>query len=480
MYFLTELYSHQIPAVQKLSKLKVGALYMEQGTGKTRTALELINIRLQNNKVNHVIWLCPCSVKENLRRDIIKHTGLVHAEEITICGIETLSNSIKWNLKLLQLAQEYNCYLIVDESNMVKNYRALRTTNIIRLSFSCKYKLILNGTPITKNEADLFAQWYILDWRILGYKSFWSFAANHLEYDENVPGKIRRCLNVDYLSEKIGPYSYQIKKSDCLDLPDKIYKREYYILDKKQNRHYAEVADMLMFELDEFKPNTIYRLFTGLQDVISGLRVSLTEDHICTTNFFKNIEDNPRIQCLLRILDRIDDKVIIFCKYTHEIDSIVDILSDKYGHDSVVRFDGSASQNVRQKNIIKFENKAQFFVANKNCGCYGLNLQFCSYEIYYSNDWDFGTRAQSEDRTHRIGQCKNVCIIDICAADTLDERILRCLDRKENLVDSFKSELEKVKYKTDLYSWIRVKGYNGKRHSKRMKSLDKSDLSEVM
>ena len=48
---------------------------MEMGTGKTRVALELINIRLQKDRIDHVIWLCPCSVKENLKRDIIKHTG---------------------------------------------------------------------------------------------------------------------------------------------------------------------------------------------------------------------------------------------------------------------------------------------------------------------------------------------------------------------------------------------------------------------
>lgn len=97
---------------------------MEQGTGKTRTALELINIRLNKGRIDHVIWLCPCSVKETLRRDIIKHTGDEQSDLITICGIETLSTSIKWNSYLLEIANNKSCYLIVDESSKTKNHRA--------------------------------------------------------------------------------------------------------------------------------------------------------------------------------------------------------------------------------------------------------------------------------------------------------------------------------------------------------------------
>ena len=202
MKLITNLYDHQRKAVEKLERITIGALYMEQGTGKTRTALELIKKRLDAGKVGKVLWLCPCSVKENLRRDLLKHCSDISM--ITICGIETLSSSIRVNSELLDMVQNNKVYLIVDESNLVKNHRAKRTQNITRLAGYCKYKLILNGTPISKCEKDLFSQWYILDWRILGYKSFWSFAANHLEYDERVPGKINRCLNIDYLVRKIA------------------------------------------------------------------------------------------------------------------------------------------------------------------------------------------------------------------------------------------------------------------------------------
>ena len=177
---LTKLYPHQQKAVEKLVHLKVGALYMEQGTGKTRTALELIQRRLSAGKVVCALWLCPCSTKRNLREDIEYHAPEL-SRDIVIRGIESLSSSDRLYLQLRELVATHQAYLIVDESTLVKNKRAIRTERIIELSKKCTYKLILNGTPVSKNEADLFAQWYILDWRILGYQSYYSFAANHIE-----------------------------------------------------------------------------------------------------------------------------------------------------------------------------------------------------------------------------------------------------------------------------------------------------------
>lgn len=491
MQFITDLMPHQQKAVDKLRKIKVSSLFMEQGTGKTRTALELIDIRVTKKRINHVIWLCPCSVKENLRRDIIKHVGSEQSDLITICGIETLSTSIKWNSYLLELCDKYKCYLIVDESSKVKNPIAKRTKNILRIAEKCTYKSILNGTPITRNEADLYSQMYILDWRILGYKSFWSFAANHLEYDDN--GRIRKCLNVDYLVEKIAPYAYQVKKSECLDLPKKTYDIKYFDITSEQWEHYDDMANKLLFDLDDNEnvdPEVIYRFLTGLQLILGGYKIwiqkelkhykykSSREVEVMHKNiFFSNIEDNPRIKCLLDTIEGITEKCIIFCKYTDEINNIVDILNIK-GY-SAVSYNGELTQKKRQNNIDKFEKDIQFLVANKICAGFGLNLQFCSYVIFYSNDYDFGTRSQAEDRVHRIGQDKNVNIIDICAAYTLDERIIKCLERKENLLDEFKKELDDKKDKEELISWIRKKDFNGKNYNKKIKSIDKNDLKEV-
>src|SRR5574344_486835 len=325
MTLKTDLLPHQIPAVEKLRQIKVGALYMEMGTGKTRTALQLIVERINADKINKVLWLCPCSVKPTIKKELEKHVD--NTDNFRIEGIESLSSSVRLNCELLKYVQENHVYLIVDESNLVKNHRAQRTINIERLAECCKYKLILNGTPVSKCEKDLFSQWYILDWRILGYRSFWSFAANHLEYDERIPGKINRCLNTDYLVRKIAPYTYQIKKSECLQLPEKTYSIKYFELTDEQYEHYRAVKEEFLDQVDELESTTIYKLFTALQHVISGNKVvSKGDQPMRSKRFFKNAMSNPRIRFLLELLSKIDGKVVIWCKYTHEIEAITAIL----------------------------------------------------------------------------------------------------------------------------------------------------------
>ncbi len=434
---LTDLYPWQKEAVDKLLPIRVGALYMEMGTGKTRTALEMILRRLDAGKISHALWLCPCSVRENLRADIRKHAdgALAH---IAVYGIESLSSSLRLYEMLKRYAAACTTMLIVDESNLVKNHNALRTRRVIDLAEACRYRLILNGTPVSRNEADLFAQWYILDWRILGYRSFWSFAANHLEYDPEIPGKIRRTLNTDYLIEKIAPYSYQVSMSDCRKLPGKRYDTETYRLTDAQERHYDDVMESMIAQIDEQRPDTIYRMFSAAQAIISGLWVADDGMHMKTSPMFKDPLDNPRIQELLRAAARFGgEQAIIFAKYTHEILSISQVLPD------AVTFYGGMSAKKREAALAAFRSgSARFLVANKACAGYGLNLQFCRRVVYYSNDWDWATRIQSEDRVYRIGQEHTVEILDILAGGTLDMKIMRCLTRKERLEDAIKRELK--------------------------------------
>ena len=443
MKFGTNLLPYQQEAVDKLGKIKVGALYLEQGTGKTRTTLSLVKPRLDKGRVDVVLWLCPCSVKRNLKEDLVYHCGEL-PEEIIIRGIESLSSSDRLYMMLLRLVETHKVFLVVDESNLVKNKMAIRTERIIELSRHCQYKLILNGTPISKNEADLFAQWYILDWRILGYQSFYSFAANHLEYHTiRLPngrevvdkGRVKRVLNVDYLTEKIAPYTYQVKKADVLKLPEKNYYQFPFWLTDEQADAYQDVRSRYLLNIDELKSETIYKFFAALQHVTSGRAVLSDPEERMETKSMFHPKDNPRIKALLRVLGWDDCKTIIFCKYQSEIDGILSVLPD------AVEFTGRIPQKKRQENRERFRNGARYLVANKSCGAYGLNLQFCHRIVFYNNDFDLATRLQAEDRVHRIGQDHEVEIIDICATDTIDGFITDCLTRKENLAEAFKREL---------------------------------------
>ena len=433
LQLLNPLLPHQIDAVNKLSKIKVGALFMEQGTGKTITALELIRVRYCAEKINKVIWLCPCSAKQNIKSEIKKHCPDQMLSLFTICGIESLSTSVRTLSYLLTKSKMYKCFLVVDESLLIKNPNAYRTQHIMQIADNCQYRLILNCTPVSRNEADLFAQFYLLDWRILGYKSYWGFSANHLEYDEY--GKFHRALHTDYLAEKISPYTFQVKKEDCIKLPPKKYYTYYFDLTEKQISEYDRAADILLDGVNEWKSETIYRLFSGLQAVVSGKKLIFNQNgsHFDAVEMFDNSLDNPRIKEIMELLT--NEKTIIFCRYESEITQLCNLLPD------AVRFDGKISHKKREKALLKFYKDARYLIANRNCAGYSLNLQFCHRIIYMSNDWDLGSRLQSEDRVHRLGQDHDVEIINICAENTIDEQILKCLNRKEYLLDSIKKDI---------------------------------------
>lgn len=457
--FKTSLLPHQKEAADKLIGLKIGALYMEMGTGKTRTALELAVMRMNAGKIDQVLWMPPCSVKRTIKREIDKHVdGDEFKRRVKIVGTETLSQSTREMCELERYVAQGRTQIVIDESLLIKNHLAKRTERVTELAQQCPYREILNGTPISKNEKDLFAQWYALDWRVLGYRSFWSFAKNHIEYDPDHPGKIRRMLNVDTITNKIAPFTYQVLKSECLELPEKNETYWDFSLTDEQREHYYRVMNRYFdaCERDEDDETHVYRLFNACQQIACGMRVlSSPYEHMRTVPFFDDPTENPRIQELLRVVDAIadDSKIIVWCKYTHEIDDICKVLEARYGQGCAVRYNGEISQRKRNESEDKFERDpyVRFFVGNRACGKYGLNLQHCHEMIYYSNDWDYGTKAQSEDRAHRIGQTERLHIVNLVALGTIDERIIDCLARKGNLSARFKDSLSG---KMDMRAWL--------------------------
>ena len=200
-----------------------------------------------------------------------------------------------------------------------------------------------------------------------------------------------------------------------------------------------------------------------MQEITSGRRIiSKVKDSIKHAPFFENVYDNPRIKTLLEILENEgDEKIIIWCKFQHEIDDIYSVLAEKYGKEKVQVFCGKTTLKAREKAIKEFRGNSKILIANKTCAGFGLNLQFCHKAIYYNNDWSFATRAQSEDRIHRIGQTQKVQLIDLYAPKTIDVRILDCLDRKENMANSFRDAVKSKNFKEWL-SGVDLKEINDK------------------
>lgn len=444
----------QVEGAAKLLPARVGGLFMEMGTGKSRTAIELA--RLRQEKIDRVVWFCPVSLKETIRQEILKHTdclpddvnvfdgatddsNLPHAFWHVV-GIESLGGSNRVTLAVNALVDE-RTLCIVDESQYIKGHRAKRTERLTLICARARYRLILTGTPLSQGVVDLFAQMRFLSPKILGYSSFYSFAANHLEYSEKFKGMIVRAHNTAYLAAKIKPYVYQVTKAECLSLPAKLYETRWCRMTDEQQDAYQAAKDEFL-QIEEFDSITIFRLFTALQQITCGFWNRRTEAGIQHLEF-----PHRRLDTLLSTIEQIPlgDKVVIWAKYRRDIEGIAAALVDAYGPSSVARFFGDLSEAQRGAEVARFRAETRFMVATQSAGGVGQTWNEAHTAIFYNNGFKYSERLQAEDRFHRIGQKEKCLYIDIRCAKSIDDRIANALASKGSVVDDFKREVDKVK-----------------------------------
>jgi len=453
----TSLYAHQVKAVAKLLPSRYGALFMDMGTGKTRTAIELIKIR--QNKISKFIWVTPVSLKHNVSIEIQKHTNLqsndiymfdsktndknIPAKLAYIVGIESIGMSDRVFLALDSLIDD-DSFIIVDESSFIKG-NSKQSKRIIKSTQNTRYRLILTGTPISQGIIDLYNQIRFLSPKIFGYKSFYAFAHYHIRYSSRYENQILSYHNETYLAEMMKPYVYQVAKEECLTLPKKNYINKYFNMSTKQRTYYEEAKEELLFQVDisDFNATNIFRLFTRLQQIISG--------------FFKDDNgeisqiSNDRLDFLKDIIEEIDkdEKIIIWSKFIYDVKMISSLIQTLYGDESFVIYTGQQSEHEKSEAYNKFKNNigTRFFIATQSSGAYGLTLTESSHVIFYNNTFKYSQRIQAEDRIHRIGQTRISNYINISCSNSIDIKIDNSIFEKANIVSDFKQEMEMIKDK---------------------------------
>jgi SNF2 family DNA or RNA helicase len=233
--------------------------------------------------------------------------------------------------------------------------------------------------------------------------------------------------NLDELTKSIQPFSYRVRKEDCLDLPEKNYIKRTIQLTPEQKTVYDDLkktAVSILNEQDQVTATTQLTCLLRLHQVSCGF-VNTDEGEVLELK-------NSRLEELVSILDEVDGKVLIWATYRHDIKAIENKIKVLYGEDSVVSYYGDTKGEVRQELVNKFQNdpECKYFVGHPKTGGYGLTLVAANTVIYYSNNYDLEVRLQSEDRAHRIGQKNTVTYIDIVTEKTIDELIVKALRNK--------------------------------------------------
>jgi SNF2 family DNA or RNA helicase len=265
--------------------------------------------------------------------------------------------------------------------------------------------------------------------------------------DRNFGGRrvqiISHYQRLDELSEILKSFSYRVLKEDCLDLPDKIYIKREVELTEEQEKAYATMKSAALAMIKG-------KLATAPHVLTQMMRLhQITCGHLKTDEGGITELKSNRLNELMDVLDEIEGKAIIWANYIYDIEHIVSAIKKKYGDDSVVQYYGAIASDQRQKNIEKFQDvdsSYRFFVGNPQTGGYGITLTCASNVIYYSNGYDLEKRLQSEDRAHRIGQKKSVTYVDLIAAKTVDEKIVKALRKKIDIASTIMGE--------ELKEWI--------------------------
>lgn len=475
--FKRQPHAKQLEAFNLSKNMRSYALLMRMGTGKSKVVIDTTCYNYNLGRINALVILAPKGihtkwVKEDLPNDIpdyIDYTAMVwrSGDKKAIAACETLFNPgthlriLAMNIEALQfdnspaekfLARFLNAtdaVLAVDESDTIKNPDAKRTKRVLKYGDKASFKRILSGTPVNNSPFDLYSQFTFINPEIFG-QSFYAFKHTYAEILPDTHPTIRAIKargvrftpaivattkegkpiwkNLDKLKELIAPYSFTCTLEECHDLPPKIYETIYYDLETKQRKIYDQLAEKAKAELEDDTVTVTHKLtlLMRLQQALSGFLPGDTEELI---TLFPKIEDNPRIDALKTILETIgeNEQVIIWCRFREEIRQIASLLGDE-----CVTYYGETKD--RETNMELFvSGKRRILVANTATGGVGLNLVNAHYMIYYSNDFSYRNRDQSESRQYRIGQTKNVVIYDIVAENTIDEKITTALRDKKDL-----------------------------------------------
>ena len=461
--FKTKPYEHQLEALKRSWNKKEYAYFMEMGTGKSKVLIDNIAMLYDKGGINAAIIVAPKGVYRNWsekeipahmpdhiekhigvwtpapntkqKRELIKLFEVNHDLKLLIINVEAFSTK-KGAAFVEKFILAHNVLIAVDESTTIKNPKAQRTKNLLKLAVNSKYRRILTGFPVTQSPLDLYSQSTFLSPQLLGYTSFYSFQNRYAKLINRKMGartfrQVVGYQNLEELTGNVNEFSYRVLKKECLDLPDKVYQRREVELTTEQKKVYKELKDYAIAELDSHELVSVTSVLTQilrLHQVVCGFVRNDNGDEV-------EVKSN-RLDELINILEEVQGKTIIWANYQYDIKRILKTLHNITGVNSVATYYGETPDEERQEIIRRFQDpnsELKYLISNTQTGGYGITLTEASNVIYYSNNYDLEKRLQSEDRAHRIGQTNKVTYIDLVAKGTVDEKIVKALRNKLSL-----------------------------------------------
>ena len=446
-----KLYRHQQEAVQRATEGNL-ALFHECGTGKTLTALKIIEHHKGQGR-SPALVVCPLSIIapawiEDCRRftpglSIVslwhkspaeRYRRLTRDVDIYVVNFE----SFRSMFELIQCKRFK--VIIVDESSKMKSHCSQTTRALLALAgvasrgkgkkfavnASIPHRYVLSGTPAPNDRSEYWAQMNFIAPNTVFSDNFFAFRSRYFTAKPlgrtgiNLWSFTKDPLLSDEFNEKMVPCCDVVRKVDAVDLPRQVHEIRSVELSRPERTAY-----------ETFRKELALR-FANEDILASSALVEVMKARQLTSGFCYGSQGayatgKSKLTELLSLLDEIGNKpVIIWCSFRYEIEMLLDALPD-----SAALWSGTTD---RDEVIVGFKSgKYRILIANPQSAAHGLTFTHCSYAVYFSLTYSYELAKQSQDRIHRIGQDTRCTYYYLTARDTIDEVVHKAVLEKEKL-----------------------------------------------
>ena len=418
-----------------------GILADDMGLGKTVQALAFLNHLKEENKHLKALVVCPTTLMFNWQNEVKKftpklnvyihhggardHENIIKKEnEIIITTYGTLRSDIKEFVDI-----EFD-YVVLDESQAIKNPNSKVTKAACVLN--AKNRLCLSGTPLQNNTFDVFAQMNFLNPRMLGSIEFF-------KNEFSVPiDKFGEKEQKEHLRKLLFPFILRrTKEQVAKDLPEKqemvlfceMADEQRKIYEAYRNDYRDKIMGVVQEQGIQKSQLTILQGLMKLRQICDSPAIMKEQDGEKYPNVSVKLEELGR-----EITENISNhKALVFSQFL----GMLALIKEKMKELGVVYeyFDGSSTAQEREKAITHFQNDdtCRVFLISLKAGGVGLNLTAADYVYIVDPWWNPAVEQQAIDRTHRIGQTKNIFAYRMICTDTVEDKILKLQERKRAL-----------------------------------------------
>ena len=441
--------------------------FMEQGLGKTLCALTEFSFLYDAGKVDRMVVVCPNTFKRGWLDEIEKHGFRldVHIWQSTkkIAAADWLNGEHKLppvliiNYEAARMpgvtramsiwAARGKAYLAIDESIQCKSHKSAQTKAMHKLAqwspytsepMLCRYVRLLTGRPQTQGPHDLWGQLRAIG--LFKHTNFYAFRGDYCVMGGWENKEVLRAKNTEALSSFMDPVIFQAKKANWLPtLPRKDSTIRDYKMSLMQQVQYNQMEREFLLEIEAGVITVEVAIAKYAK--LAQIQVGFIYDQERVVHELIRPEDNPRLNLLLQILDEeVSGKVCVV--YRHR--AMLPFLQDALWRFNPAWIKGGMKPDEVSDQKLRFNDDPRCRIILLQCDAakYGHTLCLqpeddkCRTMIFFENSYSADVRDQIEDRIHRRGQTgESVLYIDFSGSD-LDRRIVKALQRKDELYRS--------------------------------------------